>query len=184
MPPSNARTQKEPSERSTPTPPQRLTERKLRRARLERRVVLSLLGVFLLLGATGFLGDRTATITSSVGGYTTRLTYPLATREGEPVRWKLVVSHPGGFDGQIVIRTTYDYLLPFDITNIHPDPSTSNATDGVIVWGFDPPDGDSFVMTLDASTEPAIHWHAGATTTVTVGGAPAGSLSYSTRILP
>jgi hypothetical protein len=151
---------------------------------MERRIVLILLAVFLALGLAGVFGPRTSTATASAGGYRLQVTYPSVTRPGLPIRWELLLTHPGGFGDKVRIATTFDYFHLFDVTGIDPEISSSTSDGSVIVFEFDPPDGDTFRVQFDAAVEPGVHELPKATTSVLVGGRPAVQVTYSTRVVP
>jgi hypothetical protein len=170
--------------RRVPTDPDPATPEKLRRQRLERRIMLVVLGVFLLLGALEFLGSWTRTVTATANGVTLSVTYPAVTRPGLPVRWEFTVTRPGGFDGPITLRTTFDYLHLFDISNLEPDARSSTATGEDLSYTFDPPPGDTFRVSMDGNTEPGFHELPPVTTTVSIGGSDAVSVNYRTVVVP
>jgi hypothetical protein len=169
---------------STRTDPERKGEAQLRRARLGRRVLLSVFAAFLAAGAAEVFGSKTANAVASGGGYDLEVTYPAVTRPGLPIRWEFTVRHPGGFAGPVQLATTFDYIHLFDISNLEPDVTTSTASATDLVYTFDPPLGDVLRVSLDGNTEPGIHELPMASTAVLVEGSPVVSVSYSTRVVP
>jgi hypothetical protein len=154
-----------------------------RSARL-RLAGIVVIGLLLLAGALGFMGVRTSSV-SATGTNGTRLevTYASISRPGLATPWDVVVERPGGFDGDVVLRTTSDYLASFDENGLDPDPaeSTSDATD--TIWTFTPPDGDTLTVSFDARLEPGVQWRRQGTTTVEVGDETV-SVSYTTWVWP
>ncbi|MBA2313069.1 MAG: hypothetical protein H0V97_09765 [Actinobacteria bacterium] len=55
---------------------------RLRGERVGRRVVLSVLALFVLAGAAGLLGVRSRTVSASANGYDLSVTYATMTRSG------------------------------------------------------------------------------------------------------
>src|SRR5436190_20806592 len=92
----------------------------LRRARTGRRVGLVLLALLVLVGASTWLGPHTSTTSVSAGGYTVVVTYPAVTRPGLPIRWEFLIRHAGGFDKDVTLSTTFDYVHLFDVSNVEP----------------------------------------------------------------
>jgi hypothetical protein len=154
-----------------------------RSARL-RLVGIVIVGLLLLVGAVGLMGVRTSTV-SATGPEGTRVevTYASISRPGLATPWDVVVERAGGFDGDVVVRTTSAYLASFDENGLDPDPaeSTADATD--TIWTFDPPDGDTLTVTFDARLEPGVQWRRRGTTTVEVG-AERVTVTYTTWVWP
>lgn len=170
--------------RPVPTDPEPVSKHRLARARLGRRITLALLALFLLVGLSGSLGPKTATQTVRRGGYTLVLTYPAVTRPGLPIRWEYSITHPGGFDGQVSLATTFDYLHLFDLTNIEPEASAATSSGGEVVYRFAPPDGDVLRVSMDATAESGFHEIPQTTTRVIVGGTTVATVRFSTRVVP
>lgn len=170
--------------RHVPTDPEPTPPEKLRRQRLERRIMLGVLVVFLVLGASEVFGTWTRTVTSSGNGVVLSVTYPATTRPGLPIRWEFTVTRPGGFDGPITLSTTFDYLHLFDVSNVEPDARSATASGTELSYTFAPPSGDTLRVAMDGNTEPGFHELPPVTSTVTLDGAPAVSVSYQTIVVP
>ena len=178
------KTEQKRERRPVPTDPERVPKRKIARARAGRRVIIGALVLFLLIGASGFLGPKTATATASRSGYTVVVTYPAVTRPGLPIRWEYTIRHPGGFDGPVSLATTFDYLHLFDLTNIEPEATSATSTGGEIVYRFEPPAGDELRVSMDATGESGFHEVPSTTTRVIVNGSTVVSVTFSTRVVP
>lgn len=170
--------------RRVPTDPEPATPEKLRRQRLERRIMLGILVVFLALGAFEVFGAWTRTVTSTGNGVTLSVAYPAVTRPGLPIRWEFTVTRPGGFDGPITLRTTFDYLHLLDISNLEPDARSATASNDDLAYTFAPPDGDTLRVSMDGNTEPGFHELPPVTTIVSIDGADAASVTYRTVVVP
>jgi hypothetical protein len=173
-----------PPAQHVPTEPEPTPPKKLRRQRLERRITLAVLVVFLVLGALEVFGSWTRTATSSADGVTLSVTYPAVTRPGLPIRWEFNVTRAGGFDGPVTLRTTFDYLHLFDISNLEPDARSATASGEDMAYTFDPPAGDTLRVAMDGNTEPGFHELPPVTTTVSLDGADAASVTYRTIVVP
>jgi hypothetical protein len=158
--------------------------RRMRRNQLARRAGLALLAVFVLLGATGFLGVRTRTVEASAGGYDLTVRYAQVARPALAAPWELTVHHDGGFDGPVTISTTADYFDLFDENGLSPDPASATAGRDRLVLEFDPPPGETLTVSYDARVGPNIQMGTRATTQVLVHDEPVVGVSYRTWILP
>jgi hypothetical protein len=157
---------------------------RIRRARRMRRVFMSLVAVFLLLGLSGSLGVRSRTMTVRGGGYQLTVTYGQVSRPGLPTPWSFEVHHPGGFDGPITISTTSKYLDMFDENGFDPNAAKVTATPEAVIWEFDPPPGDTLAVSLDARIEPSVQWGRPGETSILEGGRPVVRARYHTWVLP
>jgi hypothetical protein len=139
------------------------------RARLAvaaRRTYVAALTLFVVLGLFDVFGSRTGVASASGGGYRMALDYPAETRSGLPVEWRLVVTHPGGFDGPVRVGITLDYFNSFDFNNVSPTPVETSNRGGLLIWSFPKPIGDTLVVLLDARTQPGLRSGPSATTAV------------------
>ena len=91
-----------------------MSEQKLRRARLGRRILLGAMIAFVGLGLAGVLGQRTATVTARSNGYELAVTYGSVVRPGVPIRWNVNVHRDGGFQGPIDVEVSRHYFDLFD----------------------------------------------------------------------
>jgi len=159
-----------------------------RRARLAvaaRRTYVAALTLFVVLGVFDAFGSRTGVASADDGGYRLALDYPAQTRSGLPVEWRLVVTHPGGFDGPVRVAITLDYFNSFDFNNVSPTPVETSNRDGLLIWSFPRPIGDSLVVLLDARTQPGLRSGPSATTAVvTEDGTPIVAVRYTTGVMP
>jgi hypothetical protein len=167
-----------------PTAPAETDLLRARRARMARRLFMTLLAVFLIAGLTGQLGVKSRSTTARGGGYELTVTYAQTTRGGLATPWSFEVHRAGGFDGPITVSTTTSYLDLFDENGFEPEPVTSTATPDEVIWEFEPPEGDTLGVSLDARMEPAVHWGRAGQTSVLVDGQPVVTARYKTWVLP
>jgi hypothetical protein len=146
--------------------------------------MLGVLGLFLIAGAFEVFGSWTRTVTATGNGVTLTVTYPAVTRPGLPIRWEFEVTRSGGFDGPIELQTSFDYLHLFDVSNLEPDARSATGSDRYVSYTFDPPQGDTLRVAMDGNTEPGFHEVPPATTTVSIGGTDATSVTYRTIVVP
>jgi hypothetical protein len=167
-----------------PTAPEEPDLLRARRARTARRLFMVAVLAFLVVGLTGRLGVLTRTTTAQGGGYELTVTYGHVSRGGLATPWSFEVHHPGGFDGPITVSTTSAYLDLFDENGFDPQPSSATATPDAVIWEFDPPEGDTLGVSLDARIEPAAQWGRTGETAVLVDGKPVVTAKYKTWVLP
>lgn len=171
-------------ERSSSTIPEEPSRGRVARARMGRRLGIGVLGLFLALGAINVFGVRSDRVSASGGGYELTVTYAAMSRPGLATPWNVEVRRRGGFEGPITIATTLDYLNMFDENGLDPDPSSSTATDELVIWEFEPPDGDTLGITFDARLEPAVQSGRSGETSVLVDGEAVVRVGYTTRVMP
>jgi hypothetical protein len=155
-----------------------------RRARILRRLFMTLLCGVLALGLTGWLGVHSGTTTASGGGYELTVSYGRVSRPGLATPWSLEIRHPGGFDGPVVVSTNSKYLDLFDENGFDPQPSKATATPDEMIWEFEAPDGDVLGVSLDGRIEPGVQWGRTGETSVLVDGQPVVTAEYKTWIMP
>jgi hypothetical protein len=140
--------------------------------------------VIVVVALSGLLGVRTRTTWTRLGdGTTIEVRYGWITRPGLATPWSITVHRAGGFDGQIVVRTTNSYFELFDENGLDPDPASATQDADELIWAFEPPSGDTFTLSFDARIEPGAQWGRDATTVVEVDGAR-GAVSYRTWVMP
>lgn len=166
------------------TEPEEQSPTSLARTKVLRRLGTALLCLLLLAAALGFLGVKTATAVQEGGGYRIEVTYGKIVRPGLAVPWQLEISKPGGFDGPITVAVNSSYFEMFDENGFSPDPSSSTSTADQEIWEFDPPDGETLLVSLDARIEPGVQWGKVGKASVLVEGVPAVTVSFKTWVVP
>jgi hypothetical protein len=179
-----AETARRPDVDVVPTAPAEPDLLRARRARRFRRLFMTLLCGVLAVGLSGYLGVRSRTTTASGGGYELTVTYGQISRPGLATPWSFEVHHPGGFDGPITVATKNSYLDMFDENGFDPQPSKSTATPDEVIWEFEPPEGDTLAVSLDARIEPGAQWSRGGETSVLVEGEKVVTAKYKTWVMP
>jgi len=155
-----------------------------RRHRIERRIGLAVLVVGLILGAANLFGVRSDSVTASGGGFELTVTYASISRPGLTTPWTVVVRRPDGFDGPVTIASRAEYFELFDENGFSPEPAASTTSGGLVVWEFEPPDGEVLTVSFDGRLEPASHRPRTGETSVLVDGDPVVSVSYTTVAMP
>ena len=170
---------------ATSTVPTEVSLGRLRRARAGRRLFLALVFLILAAGAAGFLGVRSATARVEQNGYELEVDHAWVTRPGLATPWRVTVRHDGGFDGSVKLATTADYFDLFDENGLDPEPTSSVTSGDLLVWEFDPPEGDVLEVSFDARIEPAAQLRSQrAVTILLIDGRRVAQVEYRTRTLP
>jgi hypothetical protein len=141
-------------ERSTSTLESLTGLKVARRGRLWRHAGLALM---LLIPASSFLGiygPSERTIETSNDQYQMSLTYGSVVRSGEAVPMTISLTRPGGFDRPVTVVFEQRVFDRFDFQNWYPNPSAEIGEGPNVVYEFDPPDGDTLAIALDARVAP------------------------------
>lgn len=149
-----------------------------------RRVFLLLVLLLVIAGVTGFLGVRRASTSASAGGYRLSLQYPRIARAGLDVPWQVTVTHPGGFSGPVVLEATGSYFDIFESQGITPQPSAETQSDTWWRLTFDPPPGETLVVSFDMYVQPSSRRGRSGSLRVLDHGSPAASVDFTTTLVP
>lgn len=119
------------------------------RTPVARRVVLSVLILFLVAAGTGFLGVKSGTVTATGDGYELELVYATIARAGLDVPFDVTLTHEGGFNEDIVLAMTADYFYIFEHQGVSPEPDSESSEGPMVYMTFPAPKGDEFRMGFD-----------------------------------
>ena len=125
------------------------------RARWLRRIGASALVLFVLAGAVGAFGTRTASKTVEGGGYQVKVTYPSHSRPGHAVRFKVLIHSEKGFTDPIRIRMSAVYFELFDENAFDPDADAQTMDGQYTYLEYKPPPGKDFLISSDTRIEPS-----------------------------
>jgi len=171
--------------RPLPTKPtEPLDEGKARRARNLRRIWIAALVVVVGLGLSGFLGQRTASVATSKGGYRLTVTYPAVVRPGVDVRMNVIVENPDGFGPALNLAFDRHWFDDFDLNSIRPDEDSSTSDGKSIVYTWNDVPGRKFEFVLDMYVEYGEHFGLDGSTAVVVHDRPVVTARYHTRWVP
>ncbi|MFL6100096.1 MAG: hypothetical protein ACJ71T_09105 [Actinomycetales bacterium] len=127
-------------------------------------MTIAVLLLFVLAGATGFLGTHTRTATASSGGYRMTVTYAWVARPGQDVPWRVHVHCPGGCQDDITLAVSAEYFRIFETQGFSPSPQHSTSDGKFVYLTFSkPPAGHDFGVDYDAYIQPGSHTGAPAT---------------------
>ena len=150
-----------------------------------RRVGASALLLFVAAGATGLLGVRSTTRTTTEGDVTLSVTYAATARSGLDVPWRVVVERAGGFDDEITLAVTGNYCDIFETQGFVPSPSDEVRDGTQLFLTFAAPEGDTFVVDFDAYIQPASQiGRSGTVAVVEADSTQVATTSFATRIVP
>jgi hypothetical protein len=125
-----------------------------------RRVFLALLAVVVLAGLFGLFGVRSREVSaqSTSGRVTLDVTYAQSARAGLDVPFEIQVHRAGGFDDDVVLLVSSDYLGLFNRSSIDPQPDSETSTAHNTRWEYSAPPTDTFVVTVDMEVQQGRHW--------------------------
>lgn len=89
------------------------------------------------------------------------------------------------FRAPLRVAVSQDYLAMFDTNGFFPVPSAETADGHQVIYEFDPPPGDTFLLRYDARIEPAVQsGRSGFVHLLDDAGDPIASVEFTTRIRP
>ena len=122
---------------------------------------------------------------ASGGGYALVVEHPSITRPALATVFRIAVTHAGGFGEEPVqIAVSRSYLESFDVNGVIPATSGETAEGRWIIWEFDPPPGDEFVVTYEARLEPGVQWSRRGEVAVMVDDEPVARTHFETKVRP
>jgi hypothetical protein len=148
--------------------------------------LLLFLAAILVAGFIGLLGIRTRTAESTGNGYDLRVHYASIARPGVAVPFDIQVQRDGGFDGPITIAVPASYLSSVDAQSVQPEPQSTTSDGDLVVFQFEPPQGDTFGVSWEAEIDPASNVGRKEATIAVAGedGNPVVGVSIRTWVLP
>jgi len=149
-----------------------------------RRIVLAGLTLIVLAAAAGLLGVKTGTATTSGDGYELELEYAAVARAGLDVPFDVTLTHPGGFDGDIVLAMTADYFDIFEHQGVSPEPDSETSEGPMVYLSFLAPEGDEFRMGYDIYIQGSSQVGASGEVWLVVDDEPLLRISFTTVLLP
>jgi hypothetical protein len=148
---------------------------------------MALLALLVLAGLLNVLGvkSRTVDAASPDGALAVSVHYAQVARAGLDVPFRITVQRQGGFDQDVTIAVSSDYLDLFDRNGIEPQPTAATATTDDVVWRFDPPPGDTMEVSVDMQVQGGRHWgRSGTVAVLDDGEAPLVAVHFKTWLAP
>jgi hypothetical protein len=149
-------------------------------------MLIGFLVVILMAGFIGLLGTRTRTTESTGNGYDLQVHFASIARPGVAVPLDVQVQRHGGFGDAVTIAVPASYLSSTDAQSVEPEPRSTTSDGDLIVFQFEPPQGDTFGVSWEAEIDPAANMGRKEATITVMGddGRPATSVSIRTWVLP
>lgn len=126
------------------------------RARTGRRLFIVVLAAFLALGALGFYGVRTTSVSGSGGGYELSVRYASVSRPGLATPWGFEVTRAGGFPDGLTVAVLSSYFDAFDENGLGPAPVEETTDGDRTLWRFSPTTAETIAVSFDARIEPGV----------------------------
>ena len=98
--------------------------------------------------------DDSTVVAASASGATLSVRYPTVTRPALASPFEIVAEREGGFDQDVEIAVSLDYLALWDLNAISPSPAEERSDGDRIIWTFTAPEGDRLRVSIDARVEP------------------------------
>lgn len=150
-----------------------------------RRLTLLALLVLVVLDLCGLFGLHTSEVSAQGQGYGLTVQYPAVARAGLDINWQVRVHHAGGFGKQLTLRMSSSYGDILEHQGYSPQPSSETQDGRYDYMTFDVPDGDTFVLALDAYIQPSSQQGKSAEVAVLApDGVPLVAVHYRTRLMP
>ncbi|MGP7961531.1 hypothetical protein ACTVCO_12095 [Sanguibacter sp. A247] len=161
------------------TPPSSLSPTRV------RNVGTILLMALILAALLGVFGTRTTVRSVTQDGWTTTVRYAEAARAGLDVPVTITVTREGGFDADVVIAISSDYLRILDQQSTGPEPAEQSRDDTWTYLTFTPPDGDTLKVDIEAYVRALRHEGAvGQVAVIDSAGTLVAPVDIRTRIVP
>jgi hypothetical protein len=150
-------------------------------------VFLALLAVIVVAGVLGVFGVKARTVgaRAAAGGTSLAVHYAQVGRASLDVPFDITIHRAGGFHGDVVLAISSSYLELFDRSSVDPTPTSETSDSSRVLWTFDPPRGDTLVVSVDMQVQSGRH--TGRSGTVAVlghDGTPIVSTSFKTWLAP
>lgn len=119
------------------------------------------------------------------GGFELDVRYAAVSRPAVATPFDIEVRRPGGFAGPVTVGVSSAYLSMWDENGLDPSPSRETSSPDLLIWEFEPPDGEALAISFDARIEPAAQQgKRGTVAVLDPAGAPLVSVSFRTRLRP
>jgi len=132
------------------------------------------------------LGVDADTVEDSDAGVDLTVTYGAVSRPALATPFDIEVHREGGFDDEPVrIAVDQEYLRMWDENGLVPAPASETVMGPWVVYEFEPPIGDTLLVTYDARIEPAAQeGRSGAVAVLDGDDRAVVQVDFTTRILP
>lgn len=145
------------------------------------------IGLVVLDGVTplALIGVDSATTTAQGAGFELSVTYGEVSRPALATPFDIRVVQPGGFDEPIRVAVDQEYLRMWDENGVVPAPAEEGLVGDWVVWEFDPPSGDTLLISYDARIEPAAQdGRSGSVAVLDADDVVLAEVAFTTRVMP
>ena len=130
-------------------------------------------------------GVSSTTARADGDGLELAVTYGEVSRPALATPFDIEVRRAGGFDEPVRVAVDHDYLRMWDENGLSPAPSAETVMGPWLVWEFDPPIGDTLLVTYDARIEPAAQsGRAGSVAILDPDDRPVVQVDFTTHVRP
>jgi len=146
---------------------------------------LMLLAAIDALPSSAVFGVDSTTVRAEGEGVALAVTHGVVSRPALATPFDIEVRRAGGFDGPVRIAVDQEYLRMWDENGLVPAPSAETVMGPWVVWEFDPPIGDTLLVSYDARVEPAAQeGRSGSVAILDEDNAIVTQVDFTTRVLP
>lgn len=143
--------------------------------------------LFAVLAAAllGLLGTRVAERSVTESGWTTHVRFASAARAGLDIPLTVTVERAGGFDGDVTVAISSDYLRLLDQQSVDPEPAEQTRDGAWTYLTFTAPEGEVLRFDIEAYVR-ALHDRSasGRVTVIDPDGLHVAPVDIHTRIVP
>ena len=137
------------------------------------------------LGSNAILGVDSTTTRAAADGVSLAVTHGVVSRPALATPFDIEVHQDGGFEGPVRVAVDQEYLRMWDENGVVPAPSAETVMGPWVVWEFDPPIGDTLLVSYDGRIEPAAQeGRSGAVAVLDADDVVIAEVQFTTRVLP
>ena len=125
-----------------------------RRGRLTRRAGLALMVLIPLSSFLGIYGPTDRTVGASAEPYELTMSHGYVVRSGQAITLDVEITSVDGFDGPVELAFAREVFERLDFQNWYPNPAGEVGEGRFVLYEFDPPEGTTFTLSLDARVAP------------------------------
>ena len=110
--------------------------------------------------------------------------YPAVVRPALASPFAIRVDSTEGFTEPITIAVSRPWIASWDENGLYPTPSSETGDADWVIWEFEPPDGNVFVLSYDGRIEPALQSGRDGAVELRDGTEILGRVDFHTRVMP
>lgn len=129
-----------------------LSHRQTKAGRIGRRMILSLLCLFIVLALLQFF-DSEDSLTVSKSGYDVTVDYSPAGRAGMASSLTIQLESGQPITGPVTVALSETYLDVFSVQDVSPQAANEGYADGFVQLNYDPPNKEKFTVNIRGAWE-------------------------------